>query len=164
MAEAPGKLTILSDPSILILKSLRRLELYEGSDLVRLFDIVLGSSPIGDKEVEGDGRTPEGEFYIFTRNPESRYHLSLAISYPNRAAAVRGLNNGIISREEHDAIAEAERTNGRPPQNTRLGGEIYIHGGGTACDWTDGCIALSDDEMTVLFEAIPVRTPVTILK
>ena len=51
-----------------------------------------------------------------------------------------------------------------PPQKTRLGGEIYIHGGGTSNDWTEGCVALENDEMSVLFEAIPIGTPVKILK
>ncbi len=129
-----------------------------------VFQIVLGSSPVGDKEREGDGRTPEGDFYVFTRNPESRYHLSLALSYPNAAAAARGLASGLISEDEHKSIVEAERTRGRPPQKTRLGGEIYIHGGGISCDWTDGCIALSDDDMTKLFASVPVGTSVRILK
>lgn len=152
------------EPRIVVHKSLRSLEVYKGSERLISFQIVLGSVPVGDKELEGDGRTPEGDFYIFTRNPNSRYHLSLAISYPNAAAASRGLARGLITEEEHGAIIEAERTRGRPPQKTRLGGEIYIHGGGTACDWTDGCIALSDDDMSELFELIPVGTSVKILK
>jgi len=70
----------------------------------------------------------------------------------------------LIESEEHAAIFRAADEKGMPPQKTALGGEIYIHGGGTANDWTDGCIALNDDEMTELFEAVPVGTKVAIVK
>ncbi len=158
------KLTDLKEPTITIRKSARTLEVYEAGKLVRTFEMVLGFSPDQDKEVEGDGRTPEGEFYVFTKNPESRFHLSLGLSYPAKDDAARGLAGGLITKEEHDQIAKAIDERAMPPQKTALGGEIYIHGGGTAKDWTDGCIALQNEEMTELFEAIPAGTKVTILK
>lgn len=154
----------LKDPEIVIRKSARVLEVYDGSRLVRRFSTVLGSSPELDKEIEGDGRTPEGEFYVFVKNPKSRFHLSLGLSYPAADDAERGLADGLISREEYEAIVNAAREKKMPPQKTRLGGEIYIHGGGISRNWTAGCIALENDEMTALFEAIPVGTRVTILK
>jgi murein L,D-transpeptidase YafK len=138
------------------------LEVYDGLRLVKTFSIVLGFSPKLDKDIEGDGRTPDGEFYVFTKNPKSRFHLSLGLSYPAPDDAKRGFAGGLISREERDAIMKAAGEKGMPPQKTRLGGEIYIHGGGTASDWTDGCIALENSEMTDLFAAIPIGTPVTI--
>lgn len=158
------KLTELENPSITIRKSARVLEVYDGDKLVRTFDMVLGFSPDRDKEVEGDGRTPEGEFYVFTKNPESRFHLSLGLSYPAKDDASRGFAGGLISKEERDQIVKAIDERSMPPQKTRLGGEIYIHGGGTARDWTDGCIALENEEMTKLFAAIPPGTRVRIVK
>lgn len=158
------KLTELKEPSITIKKSARTLDVYDGGKLVRTFKMVLGFSPEKDKEVEGDGRTPEGEFYVFTKNPESRFHLSLGLSYPAKDDASRGFAGGLISKDERDEIVKAIDEFGMPPQKTRLGGEIYIHGGGTASDWTDGCVALQNEEMTELFEAIPAGTKVTIVK
>ncbi len=158
------KLTGLKEPTVTIRKSARTLEVYDGGKLVKTFRMVLGFSPNDDKEVEGDGRTPEGEFYVFTKNPESRFHLSLGLSYPAKDDAKRGLAGGLITKDEHNIIVKAINERGMPPQKTALGGEIYIHGGGTAGDWTDGCIALQNDEMAELFEAIPAGTKVTILK
>jgi murein L,D-transpeptidase YafK len=154
----------LKDPRLVIRKSARTIEVHDGSKLVRSFRMVLGFSPELDKELEGDGRTPEGEFYVFTKNPKSRFHLSLGLSYPAPDDAKRGFAAGLITSEERTAILRAADEKGMPPQKTALGGEIYIHGGGTANDWTDGCIALNDDEMTKLFEAVPVGTKVKIVK
>ncbi len=161
-----GKANIkdLKDPRLVIRKSARMLEVYNGPKLVRSFPVALGFSPELDKELEGDGRTPEGEFYVFTKNPKSRFHLSLGLSYPAPDDARRGLAAGLITPVEHTAILRSAEEKGMPPQKTGLGGEIYIHGGGTANDWTDGCIALNNDEMTELFEAVPVGTRVKIVK
>ncbi len=153
----------LEDPKIVIKKKLRTLDVFDGTKLVKTYSIVLGSTPTGDKEIEGDGKTPEGEFYIFTKNAESKFYLSLGVSYPGIDDAARGLKENLITREEHDAIVQAVNERKMPPQNTRLGGEIYIHGGGTRPDWTQGCIALRNEEMKELFDALPVGTNVQIL-
>ena len=153
----PGRLRLV------IRKSERFLELLDGDRLIKRFKISLGFSPERDKEIEGDGRTPEGEFYVFTKNPKSKFHLSLGLSYPDIEDAERGLRDGLISKEEHDEIVAATAEKRMPLQKTKLGGEIYIHGGGTASDWTEGCIAVGNEEMTELFEAIPVGTRVNIL-
>jgi murein L,D-transpeptidase YafK len=155
-------LTTLAEPSIIIRKAARKLEIFDGKKLVKTYTMVLGFSTKGDKEIEGDGRTPEGEFYVFTKNPESRFHLSLGISYPSKDDAKRGLKAGLITKEEYDEIVKAIDSGGMPTQKTKLGGEIYIHGGGIENDWTDGCVALQNEEMTELFNAIPVGTIVTI--
>ena len=154
----------LTEPKIVIRKGARKLEIYDDRKLIKTYTIVLGFSSKGDKETEGDGRTPEGEFYVFTKNPESRFHLSLGISYPSKDDAKRGLSGGLISKAEHDDILKAIDEGSMPPQKTRLGGEVYIHGGGTATDWTDGCVALKDEEIREIFELIPTGTKVTILK
>lgn len=152
----------MAAPRIVIEKAERRLAVFDGDSVVAEFSIGLGFAPDCDKAIEGDGRTPEGDFYIFTKNPESRFFLSLGISYPNQEDADRGLAEGLITEEEHRAIADAIDEKRTPPQKTKLGGEIYIHGGGDESDWTEGCIALKNNEMQALFEAIPVGTPVTI--
>lgn len=157
-------LTALAEPSIIIRKSARKLEVFDGLKLVKTYTVVLGFSSKGDKEVEGDGRTPEGEFYVFTKNPESRFHLSLGLSYPSKDDAERGLAAGLITNEENTAIVKAIDEGGMPPQKTKLGGEIYIHGGGTGNDWTDGCVALENEEISEIFAMIPVGTKVRILK
>jgi murein L,D-transpeptidase YafK len=159
-----SKVAGLKEPGIVVRKSERVLEVYDGSRLVKTLSMVLGFSPELDKEVEGDGRTPEGEFYVFTKNPKSRFHLSLGLSYPAPDDAERGFAGGLISQEARDLILKAAGEKGMPPQKTALGGEIYIHGGGTASDWTDGCIALENEEMTELFTAVPIGTKVIILK
>lgn len=153
----------IKDPEIIIRKKLRSLAVYDGGKLIKTFAVVLGSAPVGDKKVEGDARTPEGEFYVFTKNAESRFHLSLGLSYPSKEDADRGFANGLISKSERDQIVSAIDNKKMPPQKTALGGEIYIHGGGVTEDWTWGCVALSDGEIEELFNAIPVGTKVTIL-
>jgi murein L,D-transpeptidase YafK len=153
----------LKSPRLVISKSKRTLTVFDGDNQVKSFKMVLGFDPKGDKETEGDGRTPEGDFYVFTKNPESKFHLSLGVSYPGQEDAERGLKAGIISKEEQDEIVSAIAKHRMPLQKTNLGGEIYIHGGGTASDWTDGCVALDNDQMTELFDAIPVGAKVTIL-
>lgn len=153
----------LSNPRVVIRKGERLADLFDGDKHVKRYKMVLGFSPSGKKEVEGDGRTPEGEFYVFAKNPKSKFHLSLGLSYPGREDAERGLQEGLISQEEHDEIIAAIAEKRMPLQKTKLGGEIYIHGGGTASDWTEGCVALDDDEMAELFEAISVGTKVTVL-
>jgi len=152
----------LDQPRLVVRKEARVLELYDGSRLVKTYSVVLGFAPEGDKEKEGDGKTPEGEFYVFTKNAKSQFHLSLGISYPAKDDAIRGLQSGVISKTEHDNIAKAIDSRKMPPQKTALGGEIYIHGGGTASDWTWGCVAMNNQEIEELFEAVPVGTRVEI--
>ena len=152
----------LKDPRIVVLKSKRRLELYSDNALVRTYKVGLGLNPVPDKQRQGDRATPEGDFYVFTRNAKSAFYLSLGISYPNAEDAERGLRDGLISRGQHDAIINAIKRKATPPQNTALGGDIYIHGNGASSDWTWGCVALENDDIKELFDAVPVGTPVTI--
>lgn len=152
----------MKNPKLLVTKSERKLEVFDGKDLVRTYRIALGSTPVGDKEIEGDGKTPEGEFYIFTKNPQSSFYLSLGLSYPNAEDAKRGLEGNLITQEEHDQILAAIEKKAMPLQNTALGGEIYIHGNGDLADWTAGCIAVSNTSIKELFDALPVGTEVVI--
>ncbi len=153
----------MKNPRLIIKKKERLLQIYDGDELVKIYPAAFGFAPNGDKEIEGDGKTPEGEFYIFTKNADSKFYLSLGLSYPNIESARRGLQQGIISREEYDAIAAAIAEKRMPPQKTKLGGEIYIHGGGASSDWTAGCVALDDEKMKEIFNFVPVGTIVEIL-
>jgi murein L,D-transpeptidase YafK len=152
----------LVKPRILVRKGQRQLLLFSADKLVRTYHIGLGLSPVGDKVRQGDRRTPEGDFYIFTKNDKSAFYLSLGVSYPNAAHAERGLRDGLITKAQYESIMRALREKKTPPQNTRLGGDIYIHGNGAQNDWTWGCVALENADMLELFQAAPVGTPVTI--
>lgn len=152
----------LIDPRIVVLKRERALQLYADGKLARVYPVGLGFHPVPDKIREGDGATPEGEFYVYTRNPKSKFYFSLGISYPNVEDAERGLASGLIAAAEHAEITRAIGERRAPPQKTALGGNIFIHGRGAHRDWTRGCVALEDDMMRELFDAVPVGTPVII--
>jgi murein L,D-transpeptidase YafK len=152
----------MMEPLIIIRKAERRLELHVGDGTVKAFPVIVGFSPEGDKAIEGDGKTPEGEFYIFTKNEKSAFHLSLALSYPRIEDAERGLATGLIVREEYDEIVSAISNRKKPPQKTKLGGEIYIHGGGIERGTTRGCIGMDDEHVQEIFDSIPVGAIVKI--
>jgi murein L,D-transpeptidase YafK len=158
--QSPGQPIL--NPRIVIIKSKRQLMLYSDNKLLKAYDVGLGFNPVPDKVKEGDGATPEGEFYIFTKNERSAYYLSLGISYPNIEDAERGLLDKLITEEQYHQIVSAIQNKAMPPQNTPLGGQIYIHGRGSQKDWTLGCVALDDHQMKELFEVIPVGTKVII--
>jgi murein L,D-transpeptidase YafK len=152
----------LREPKLVVSKSARRVELYAGGRVVRVYRAGLGQRPEGDKERQGDLRTPLGEFYVCVKNARSSFYLSLGLSYPNREHAARGLRDKLITRAEHDRIVRALERRQRPPWDTALGGEIFIHGGGSASDWTFGCVALDDPDVKELFDSVPLGTPVVI--
>ena len=131
-------------------KALRRLTVLEDGVAVRTYEIALGANPIGHKQEEGDERTPEGRYVIDYRNTHSRFHRSLHISYPNekdrREAEARGVSAG------GDIVIH-----GLPPGWSWLGAAHH------AFDWTDGCIAVTNDEMDELWERIEEGTPIEIL-
>lgn len=161
--EARPPLTLpLRNPKIVVRKGQRQLLLFSGDKLLRTYRIGLGLSPVGDKVRQGDRRTPEGDFYVFTKNDKSAFYLSLGLSYPNATHAERGLRDGLITRAQYDAIMRALRAKKTPLQNTLLGGDIFIHGNGARSDWTWGCVALEDEDIRELFDAAKTGTPVTI--
>ena len=124
---------------IQVLKEQRTMQLIHNQTILRSYTFDLGFAPTGHKVQEGDGRTPEGAYRIDRRNPNSRFHLSLGISYPN-------------SRD----IAVAKSKGVEP------GGDIFIHGTpsrwvGTP-DWTWGCIAVANEEMDEIFAMVQTGT------
>lgn len=136
---------------ILIEKSKRLLSLMDDGRSVFQCPAGLGSQPVGAKERSGDGKTPEGTFYICLVKEQGKYGRSLGLSYPDEAAARKACAKGIIDQAAMAAIADAHGRRVRPPWGTTMGGEIYIHEGGAARDWTAGCIALDAEAMDVVF-------------
>jgi murein L,D-transpeptidase YafK len=153
---------------IIVQKRARALLLYRAGHLERTYPVALGRNWSMDKAVEGDEATPLGGFYVCAKNPRSKFFLSMCISYPNAEDAERGLAANLITAEEHAQILTANRLLMMPPQHTKLGGEIYIHGHGTALpddklkDWTRGCIALDNSAMQEIYALVPIGTPVLI--
>jgi murein L,D-transpeptidase YafK len=134
---------------IVVHKASRTLDLYRGRRLLRSYSVALGPHPVGRKDREGDGRTPEGRYLIDYRNPNSSFHKALHVSYPSardRAAARR--------------------------RNLSPGGLIMVHGlrngwgalgrFGIARDWTAGCIALTDRDIDEIWRTVPDGTPIVI--
>ncbi|TCD17080.1 hypothetical protein EZ456_23550 [Pedobacter psychrodurus] len=134
---------------IIVKKSNRQLLAYSKQILIKTYQISLGDSPVGHKEFEGDEKTPEGVYIINAKNPHSGYHKNLGVSYPN----------------EKD-IAKAKTLNKLP------GGDIKIHGVRNKLgfigkfqrlfDWTNGCMALTNNEVDELYYAVNIGTKIEI--
>jgi len=134
---------------VLIEKAARKLTLFSNGVAIRTYRVALGSHPVGPKERQGDGRTPEGTYTIDSRLSNSSYHRALHISYPNREDTARAAKLG-----------------------TNPGGDIMIHGIrnglgwlgplSLVIDWTKGCIAVTNPEIEEIWKLIPVGTAVDI--
>jgi len=143
-----------------------------GSTL-RTFKVALGSGGKKAKLQEGDHKTPKGTYKISKIRDSSRFHMFLQLNYPNMKDAGRALKNRVITRKQYQAILDAHSYGHLPPQNTALGGAIGIHGIGhetknkleihQIADWTQGCIALRNNEVEELTRYINVGTRVSII-
>jgi len=145
-AETPDRFRTYNGPPVTriqMFKGQRKLQLLNGERLLKEYHFELGFAPTEHKQFEGDGRTPEGAYLIDRRNPNSRYHLSLGISYPN----INDINYA--------------RSQGKSP-----GGEIFIHGTpnpfSNEKDWTWGCIAVTNDEIEEMYAMVRNGTPIYI--
>ncbi|MFH1811947.1 MAG: L,D-transpeptidase family protein [Pseudomonadota bacterium] len=149
---------LVPDDYLVIDKSARNLALCNAGNLVQNFNIGITPAPydVGDKVREGDGRTPEGVFYVASLIPNSSYYKAFLISYPDSADADRGLaaNPALINQGEHDAIDTAQQACDVPPQTTSLGSYIEVHGNYPGYDWTVGCVSVSDANMDLLWAVI----------
>lgn len=135
--------------SLVVNKGSRKLYLLHNEQVLRQYDVDLGFAPNGTKTKRGDGRTPEGSYLIDRRNPRSRYHLSLGISYPNS-----------------QDIAQAKAAGVDP------GGDIFIHGqprlrserkrARKTPDWTAGCIAVTNEEIEEIYAMVNKGTLITL--
>ncbi len=151
------------DDYVVVRKGARTLRLCERGHEVAAFSVGLGFDPVGDKEREGDGRTPEGVFFIPRLVPDSTYYKAFLISYPDDADAARGLGAGLITADERDDIVDAQASCAEPPQHTGLGGLVEIHGMGGDSDWTWGCVAVENEQVDVLYGALGVGDTIVIL-
>jgi murein L,D-transpeptidase YafK len=147
--------------NVVVYKQTRTLTVHEGGRELLRVPVVLGRNP-ADKQREGDLATPEGEFYVCYKNAESQYHRFLGLSYPNAEDAARGLREGLITWAEHNEICEAIAGRQCPPWKTALGGEVGLHGPCPNKTWTHGCIAMSVEQIEMLYEWLKVGDPVTI--
>ena len=154
---------LIQNPRIEIRKSERKLTLLDGDEPVKTYTIALGLNAKDHKRKEGDDCTPEGTFYICTKNDQSKFHLFLGLSYPNDQDARRGLKNSLIDENQYAQITDAISKRKRPPWNTPLGGEIGIHGGGAGIDWTQGSIAMENPDIEELFLTLNLTDQITIL-
>jgi murein L,D-transpeptidase YafK len=135
--------------SVVVEKAARRLTLFHRGEPVKIYFVALGRNPVGDKVQRGDLRTPEGLFSIEARNPVSKYYKALRISYPDVRHATRAAKLGVSA-----------------------GGDIMIHGlasniaklgaGHRLKDWTEGCIAVTNEEIDEIYRAVPVGSPIEI--
>jgi len=131
---------------VVVNKGARKMFLFNENTVLKEYEIHLGFEPVGDKKIEGDGKTPEGQYFIDRRNPNSKFYLSIGISYPNA-----------------EDIAEAKALGQEP------GGDIFIHGQKNPLkrptkddDWTWGCISVSNREMEDVYAMVKNGTPITI--
>jgi murein L,D-transpeptidase YafK len=160
------------DPAITVRKAARTLDLTCRGQPRARFGVSLGRAPTGTKQREGDGRTPEGRYYVCTRNDRSAFRLFLGLAYPGPDDADRGLRQRVLTPAQAKAIREAHAARAAPPWNTALGGAVGIHGAKNGWgfvgrlhrlfDWTNGCIAVADREIEELWSLAPLGTPVTI--
>ena len=148
-AAAPKATPVLVADSVVVEKAARRLTLFHRGEPVKVYFVALGRNPVGDKVQRGDLRTPEGLFSIEARNPVSKYYKALRISYPDVRHVSRAAQLGVSA-----------------------GGDIMIHGlggqvqklgaGHRLKDWTEGCIAVTNEEIDEIYRAVPVGSPIEI--
>ncbi len=156
-AEA-GKDPVIADydrliaDKVLVKKAERRLYLVKGDKPFRSYKVSLGSNPVGHKERQGDGRTPEGQYTITWRNPQSQFRKALHISYPNLSDRLRAERLGV---SPGGLIA----IHGQPRPNQHRELQELIQGD----DWTQGCIAVSNMEIDEIWEYTREGTPIEIL-
>jgi len=135
---------------IVVDKSERKLQLIKDGEPFRTFDIALGIRPLGDKQAEGDFKTPEGKYLLDTRNPGSDFFLSIHISYPNNRDVQQARAQGVKP-------GGAIMIHGQPNKPTRS--EAYYR----TQDWTNGCIAVSNSDMIDIWLMTANDTPIEIL-
>lgn len=145
---------------IVVLKGVRRIFLMSRGSILHIdstpacWGIGLGFSPVGHKQKEGDGKTPEG-WYSSSDKPWSSFYAAIAVHYPSATDTQKAVQSERLSAETAGSISRALQAGKKPPQKTPLGGEILIHGGGAATDWTLGCVAMEDKDIDQLRSQLP---------
>ena len=134
---------------VLVIKSQRRLMLLKDGEIIKSYEIALGKDPAGRKTHQGDKKTPEGSYVLDRRNPYSKFHRSIHISYPNRADMEHARSCGVSPGGD-------VMIHGLPRGTERMGD---LH---TMIDWTNGCIAVSNEQMDEIWQLVAVGTPIEI--
>ncbi len=161
-----------SEYELEIVKSQKELLVKSGEKIVKTFRVSLGKGGKGTKRKLGDKKTPTGIYKVMDFKSDSKFHFFIHLDYPNLLDAWYGYKNRIISASEFKNIATAYKNKVKPPQSTALGGYIGIHGLGVeseekkliheAYDWTEGCIALTNNEVIELRRYVDIGTRVVI--
>jgi murein L,D-transpeptidase YafK len=169
---APGRGVVAQAEGVWLLVDTESLTLsvMKGDSVKRVYrNIAIGSNGPTLNKRSGDGKTPLGDFQVTHVLNSSRFHLFFGLGYPNRDHARRAFQEGLLGTGDYLAVRRALRTNSVPPQNTPLGGFIGIHGIGIGdpkihalFNWTEGCIALTNEQVDELAQWVHVGTPVTI--
>lgn len=134
---------------ILVEKSTRKMSVFHGDSLLKTYPISLGFSPEGHKAMEGDGKTPEGVYHIDGKNPNSAYFLNLGVSYPNP-------NDRAHAQEFGKSPGGDIKIHGLPNDLPDIGKAHLLK------DWTHGCIAVTNEEIRELYDAVPIGTRIEI--
>ncbi len=161
---------LAEDVRILVDTDSRVLQVLRGNRVVDSFEgIAIGRYGKSYFRSKGDNRTPLGKFRIGWITSNTRYHLFLGLTFPDLEAADRALQDGRIDEAQWQAIRRASVAGRTPPQNTPLGGNIGIHGVGEGSvavheqyNWTNGCVALTNDQIDRLARWVKIGTPVEI--
>jgi murein L,D-transpeptidase YafK len=159
-----------AEPWLLIDSEKHTLAVMEGGRALQVFrGIAVGRGGAAMYRRAGDGKTPRGEFHIAWINPASPYRLFFGLDYPGAAHADEAFRSKLIDAETYERIRRARDLGELPPQDTELGGYIGIHGVGALNDgvnprynWTQGCVALSDEEIDRLAQWASIGTRVII--
>jgi murein L,D-transpeptidase YafK len=143
--EPPLPASAMAD-KVVVLKGDRKLLLMKGDEVLKTYVVSLGGNPVGGKIRQGDGKTPEGNYVLDRHNAHSQYHKSIHISYPNAEDVARARRLGVLA-----------------------GGDLFVHGlpndfrGHSGLgDWTEGCIAVNNEEMDEIWRAVADGTPIEI--
>jgi murein L,D-transpeptidase YafK len=160
--------------SLTIYKSQHEMYLYRGDQVVKVFHVFLGSSPVGHKFRRGDNKTPEGNYHVVDKRVSENFYRFISIDYPNAHDAELAFRQGTITEAQKTRIQRAVFQGIPPPADTALGGQVGIHGIGSDekfklklignMDWTDGCIAVTNGEIRLLYQELPIGTLVRIRK
>lgn len=167
-----GSAWATNDYELIIKRSEQRLIVQKDGKPVRSFHVALGSGGKRPKLQAGDRRTPVGEYHIVQVRDSDRFHLFIQLDYPSVRDAINALKAGRITKKEYRKILDAHIYGKLPPQNTALGGAIGIHGIGEEtkdkleihqlANWTQGCIALRNEEVEQLARYVDKGTTVRI--
>lgn len=158
------------DPWVLVDTERQEIRVFaDGEQLLHLPRIAIGRGGVSHARERGDQTTPLGEFRVAWINDDSRFHRFFGLDFPNFQHARVAYNSGVMQLEEFLDITDALRARRLPPQRTAVGGHIGIHGLGEGdpalharANWTNGCVAVTDEEMDQLSEYIEVGTRVVI--